>query len=135
MTNTNSKMLNPKKMFASNGQPVLDTNNQLDLHCWCEDKKGNVIYDPHFPVYEQMKKFHSCEGAPLYDPVPDWKILAEESLAINADRGLFGDWENPLPFSCVFNAYSYAQAHPTAKFMTGRFGWKKTAGGIHWEFG
>jgi len=135
MTNSNSKHIQPNKLISSNGMPVRDEYGSLDLHCWVEDNRGDVIYDPYFTVYDDIKKHWNCEGEPIRESMPDWKLLTDEAIAIKLEKGIKGDWDNPQPFECVMNSYSFCQAFEEYKFVVGRLGWKKQSGGIHWEFG
>lgn len=130
-----SKNLNPKKLVNSLGVPIRDENGSLDLHCWCEDDDGNVIFDPYFPEYELVKQINRCEGDPLRCEEPDWMIFINENRCEEKSQMMTWTWENPVFRQCIMNSYDYWVNHDNAKMVVGRFGWKKKSGGIHWEFG
>jgi len=121
----------------------------LDLHVWCEDDNGQVIFDPMFPDYDFIWKVRQCKGEILYEVVPEWMPMVLNSIRTNvkklmrtkqiknsydASEFLSVMWK-PAMGMCVLNAYCYKMKHPSANLVCGRFGKKKKSGGIHWEYG
>ena len=65
----------PKKIkkLKRRGVPthIVEEQAVLDLHAWCENSAGDVIFDPMFPEYERDKRINGCVGDPLYQELDD----------------------------------------------------------------
>jgi len=134
-----------------------------DLHVWCEDEEGNVIYDPFFDEYYVIMKEHDCLGntgsvhmperfGRIYKKRDEWQpiikaVLKRTVKAMVADGLSVREAAYRMPQRygcCVYNAYFWKLRNPekNAKICVGQMGWKTIpsfknlwCGGEHWEFG
>ena len=133
---------------SSTGE-VIYKDKLLDLHVWCEDDVGNVVFDPMFPEYEMIWRIRKCKGDILYESIPEWMPLVRDSIRTNvkklmekkqikdpyiASELMSSIWKSDFGM-CVLNAYCHKFKNPEVNLVCGRFGKKKKSGGIHWEFG
>ena len=129
-----------------------------DLHAWCEDEEGNVIYDPWFPEFDLIVSANKCiadlesgyilendRNGRIYKKRPEWQpilnaVLKRTVSLMMADGIVVSDaaWRVPAQYGCcVYNAYFWKLRNPDkgAKICVGQMGWKTKSGGEHWEYG
>lgn len=138
MTNTNSKEIDPNTFTDSAGDFILGTDMSVCLHAWCEDKYGNVVFDPEFDIYNKIYRHNNCVGPAIRKRRPEWRMLAQDSITRNKEKHNNYNphtWKNPEYLGCVMNSYSYYEAHPDTKWVVGQYGWKQTTGDMLWMFG
>ena len=124
----------------------------VDGHAWCENKDGEVVFDPSFGEYKFIKMVNKLEGEKQYEIVPEMSGKVMECIKIHIKDfkktskalGKPMSFENIMKmflkypkFGCCFlNAYSYKFANPEVKLMVGKMGWKKkNSEEIFWEYG
>jgi len=123
-----------------------------DFHAWIEDKDGKVIYDPHFPRYDKIKKLRGLYGDPQYKAYTGEKARAlcmrnrqsviriikaqKNAYKITAKQVWEQQYQHPTVGFCNFNAIAYLKKHPEAKYKVGSMGWKRKCDDrVFWEFG
>jgi hypothetical protein len=131
-------------------------NAPLDLHVWCEDEEGNVIYDPFFNEYYDIMEEHDCLGntgsvhmperfGRIYKKRDEWQPILK-AIMKRSVKSLMADgisvseaaYRMPQKYGCCFyNAYFWKLRNPekNAKICVGQMGWKTTSGDEHWEYG
>tara|TARA_R110000823_G_scaffold270717_2_gene390270 strand:- start:4528 stop:4896 length:369 start_codon:yes stop_codon:yes gene_type:complete len=121
--------------------------SRVDGHAWCENKDGEVVFDPSFKEYKFIKMVNKLEGENQYEIVPELsgKVMACIKIHIkDFKKNNKMSFENIMKmflkypkFNCCFlNAYAYKFANPEVKLMVGKMGWKKkNSGEIFWEYG
>jgi hypothetical protein len=118
--------------------------NINDVHFWIVTPDGDIV-DPDFPEYKLIKTFNGCFGDKLHEEFPVdvqkklwkyfWKNYVKPAVASGGVDFLKRVADKPEPFHCPLNSYAYMKTHKGCRMAVGRMGWKKTSGGVHWEFG
>lgn len=131
---------------------------KYDLHAWCEDEAGNILYDPWFSEYDTIVLRHNCidenfsmaeflveRNGRIYKKRPDWqpilKAVLKRAVSLMMADGLNiseAAWRvTPEYEHCFYNAYFWKLRNPDkgAKVCVGQMGWKIATGGEHWHFG
>ena len=129
-----------------------------DLHAWCEDEEGNILYDPWFPEFDLIVAANKCNdendsmedflverNGRIYKKRPEWQpivnaVMKRSVSLMMADGIAVSDAAFKVPARygcCVYNAYFWKLRNPTknAKLCVGQMGWKTKSGGEHWEYG
>jgi len=131
---------------------LFDEDFNEDFHAWIEDKEGNVIFDPHFPEYDEIKKLQGLYGEPQYKAYTGEKARSlkmrcrasakkilktqKKHYKMTAAQVWEQQYHHPVYGYCNFNAIAYLKKHPDSVFKVGSMGWKRKCDDrVFWEFG
>jgi len=132
----------------------IQSNGQLDLHCWCVSKTDGTVIDPDFE-YDYVKRVRNIKktSKTLYrefdtslqiELVPyiiknfvKNRIPGYSKYLNTNDMGVFEYFShNPTKGNCPINAYSYWVINKDeCLFKIGSMGWTTKDGNVWWEFG
>lgn len=109
----------------------------IDGHFWVE-RDGKII-DPHFQAYDLVKKIQGLKGEPVYlEAEPLIQEIMKKKFEKSEDQKRFIKQQLKTltlqSYQCYSNSIvEITKLGGTLKF--GSMGWKRKAGGVHYEFG
>ena len=132
---------------------------QLDAHCWCEDKEGNVVFDPDyddkFTLTKEMFNLTNEKCYKKFDPLLQklcFKSVENQIQKVFNEVGEQVDEETNRNIAkeildhieeggeqlfnhCFSAALAYKMCNPSVNMVCGSAGWIGKDGEPHWEYG
>ena len=112
------------------------------FHCWVEDARGNVVFDPEFPIYSCVRWCRGCDkdADRCYYKYKRQEECLKIEMKTAIQKSIILDkqgYDDYLPDMCSVNCLRFMRKNQgkNYKICIGAFGWKKRDGSIWFEYG